>query len=42
MEYAAINLREKFAKFADYRPPKIVAQVNDCLFKLVMFHGDLV
>jgi mannose-6-phosphate isomerase-like protein (cupin superfamily) len=42
MKYAAINLREKFAKVADYWSPKIVAQMNDCHFKLVKFQGDFV
>jgi hypothetical protein len=42
MKYAAINLREKFANFADCWSPKIVAQMNDCHFKLVIFQGDFV
>jgi len=42
MEYTAINLQEKLAKFSDHWSPKIIAQMNDYHFKLVKFQGDFV
>ncbi len=42
MDYAAINLEEKLAKFSDHWSPKIIAQMNDYHFKLVKFQGDFV
>ena len=42
MEYAAINFEEKLAKFSEHWSPKIVAQMNDCHFKLVKFRGEIV
>lgn len=42
MEYIAINLQEKLAKFYDHWSPKIIAQMNDYHFKLVKFQGDFV
>ena len=42
MDYAAINLQEKLAKFSDHWSPKIIAQMNDYHFKLVKFQGDFV
>ena len=42
MEYAAINFEEKLAKFSEHWSPKIVAQMNDCHFKLVKFRGEFV
>jgi len=42
MNYTAINLKEKFAKFSEHCSPKIVAQMNDYHFKLVKFKGDFV
>jgi mannose-6-phosphate isomerase-like protein (cupin superfamily) len=42
MEYIAINLQEKLAKFSDHWSPKIIAQMNDYHFKLVKFQGDFV
>ena len=38
----AINLREKFSKFSEHWSPKIIAQMNDCHFKLVKFKGEFV
>lgn len=38
----AINLREKFSKFSEHWSPKIIAQMNDCHFKLVKFQGEFV
>lgn len=37
-----INLREKFSKFSEHWSPKIIAQMNDCHFKLVKFKGEFV
>jgi len=42
MDYGAINLQEKLAKFSDHWSPKIIAQMNDYHFKLVKFQGDFV
>ena len=42
MPYAAINLREKFAKFSEHWSPKIIAQMNDYHFKLVKIQGEFV
>jgi mannose-6-phosphate isomerase-like protein (cupin superfamily) len=42
MDYSAINLQEKLAKFADHWSPKIIARMNDYDFKLVKFQGDFV
>lgn len=38
----AIKLREKFSKFSEHWSPKIIAQMNDCHFKLVKFKGEFV
>lgn len=40
MDYKAINLQEKLAKFSDLWSPKIIAQMNDYHFKLVKLQGD--
>ena len=42
MEYRAINLAEKFARFKEHWSPKIIAQMNDYHFKLVKLEGDFV
>ena len=42
MDYAAINLQQKLARFSDLWSPKIIAQMNDYHFKLVKFKGDFV
>jgi mannose-6-phosphate isomerase-like protein (cupin superfamily) len=42
MKHSAINLREKLAKFSELWSPKIIARMNDYLFKLVKFKGDFV
>ena len=42
MEYAAINLKNKFALFSDQWSPKIIAQMNDYHFKLVKIAGAFV
>ena len=38
----AINFSEKFSKFHEHWSPKIIAQMNDCHFKLVKFRGEFV
>lgn len=38
----AINLNEKFAKISQLWSPKIIAQMNNYLFKLVKFQGEFV
>jgi mannose-6-phosphate isomerase-like protein (cupin superfamily) len=38
----AINFSEKFSKFSEHWSPKIIAQMNDCYFKLVKFQGEFV
>ena len=40
MEYAAINFKEKLAKFSDHWSPKVIAQMNNYQFKLVKIKGD--
>jgi len=42
MNYTAINLQEKLAKFSDHWAPKIIAQMNDYHFKLVKLQGDFI
>ena len=42
MEYEAINIEEKLAKFSDHWAPRIIAQMNDYHFKLVKLQGDFI
>ena len=42
MEYNALNLNEKLAKFSEHWSPKIVAAMNDYHFKLAKFQGEFV
>ena len=42
MDYLAINLKEKLAKFSEHWSPKIIAQMNNYHFKLVKFQRDFV
>lgn len=37
-----INFQEKLGKFTDLWSPKIIAEMNDCQFKLVKLQGDFV
>lgn len=39
MPNAAINLWNKFAKFADHGSPRIIAETGDCQLKLVKLLG---
>lgn len=42
MSYRAINLREKFTRFAEPWAPKVIAEMNDYQFKLVRLVGDFI
>jgi len=35
-----VNLEDKFSLFSEHWSPKIVAEVNDCLVKLVKLKGE--
>jgi len=41
-EYSAINFRQKFGLFAVQWQPKVVAEMNDCQFKVVKLQGDFI
>jgi len=38
----AINFRDKLTKFSDQWAPKVIAQMNNCQFKLVKIQGEFV
>jgi mannose-6-phosphate isomerase-like protein (cupin superfamily) len=40
MKTKTINFQKKFEKFTDQWSPKVIAQMNDCQFKLVKVEGD--
>lgn len=40
--YQSINLAEKLTRFQDHWAPRVVAEMNDCQFKLVKFEGEFV
>ena len=42
MKGEAINFAEKLAGFSEYWSPRVVAEMNDCQFKLVKFQGEFV
>ncbi|MBI5296636.1 MAG: cupin domain-containing protein [Chloroflexi bacterium] len=42
MEYQAIDLKDKLAKFFEHWSPKIVAQMNDYHVKLAKVQGEFV
>src|SRR5215213_10142261 len=42
MNYEAINLAEKLAKFSEKFSPKVVARMNDYEFRLAKLEGDFV
>ena len=42
MNYAAINLQQKFGLFSEHWQPKVVAEMNDYQFKVVKIQGDFV
>jgi mannose-6-phosphate isomerase-like protein (cupin superfamily) len=35
-----VNLQDKFGRFTDRWSPKVVAEINDCLVKLVKVQGE--
>ena len=37
-----INLMEKLSSFSDHWSPKVIAEMNDCQFKLVKIKGDFI
>ena len=42
MKPGVINLKEKLSLFSEHWSPKIIARMNDHLFKLVKFAGEFV
>lgn len=42
MSEAAINLRDKLARFSEHWSPRVVAEMNDYQFKLVKIQGEFV
>lgn len=42
MSYQPINFSSKFALFREQWQPKIIAELNDCQFKLVRLQGDFI
>ena len=42
MNHEALNLEEKFSRFSELWSPRVVAEMNDTLFKLVKVQGEFV
>jgi mannose-6-phosphate isomerase-like protein (cupin superfamily) len=42
MNYQAINFGQKFGLFEEQWQPKVVAEMNDCQFKIVKLQGDFI
>lgn len=42
MNYAAINLAQKFGLFTEQWQPKVIAEMNDYQFKVVKLSGDFI
>ena len=42
MPPAAINLKDKFARFGEHWSPRVIAEMNDYQFKLVRIQGEFV
>ncbi len=42
MRYKAVNFREKFGLFSDQWQPRVVAEMNDCQFKLAKLEGEFI
>ncbi|MEO7996303.1 MAG: cupin domain-containing protein [Gemmatimonadaceae bacterium] len=42
MPYSAINLQEKSARIPEQWSPRVIAEMNDCQFKLVRIQGEFV
>ena len=42
MTYKALNMDEKFGKFAEHWSPRVIAEMNDVQFKLAKIKGEFV
>jgi mannose-6-phosphate isomerase-like protein (cupin superfamily) len=42
MDISVVNFEEKFAKIKEQLSPKIIAQMNNCHFKLVKSKGEFI
>jgi hypothetical protein len=42
MEYRAISFVQKFGLFHEQWQPKVIAEMNDCQFKVVKLQGDFI
>ncbi len=42
MDISVVNLDAAFARFAEHWQPRIAAEVNDCVVKLVKFRGEFI
>jgi mannose-6-phosphate isomerase-like protein (cupin superfamily) len=42
MDYKAINLHKKLARFTDHWSPRVIAELNDYQLKLVKIEGEFV
>jgi mannose-6-phosphate isomerase-like protein (cupin superfamily) len=42
MDYAAVNLAQKFGLFDEQWQPRVIAQMNDYQFKVVKLQGDFI
>jgi mannose-6-phosphate isomerase-like protein (cupin superfamily) len=42
MKGEPVNFAEKLALFSEHWAPRVVAEMNDCQFKLVKFQGEFV
>lgn len=40
MKNKAINFKEKFTKFGEYRSPRVIAELNEYQFKLIKLKGE--
>ena len=42
MKYSSINFAEKLAMFSEQWSPKVIAEMNDCQFKLTKLEGEFI
>jgi len=42
MTYKAINFSQKLGLFGEHWQPKVIAEMNDCQFKIVKLQGDFI
>jgi mannose-6-phosphate isomerase-like protein (cupin superfamily) len=42
VSYQSINLQQKFSLFTEQWQPKVIAEMNDCQFKIVKLQGDFI